>query len=374
MKSENLLLTLAGFFTWAVVAYIEVSGLVASPNVWWVIIGFVFFLAAFLSLSCSYPKNVSLRFSQIVLFLQLFLALALLLFCQGPVVPVLLVLWSAQLPYFFAQRIAIVMIVVSVLLFYCIMIFLWDESYPIITGLIYFGFQLFSLSSSFARVNERNAREHVEQLNQQLQATRILLAQSSRQEERVRIARDLHDILGHQLTALNLQLEILQHKVPDELRETAQQSKSLAKELLENIRQVVRDQRNLLSLDIRQAVQALVVHIPQLEMQIENELQLDSVQLAEQIVLCIQEGISNAVRHGQSTRINLVLEQQSNSIKIFLDDNGRGLIAGSNNGTGLQGMRERLAPYGGIVELSALAQGCRLAISLNTGITEFVHD
>ncbi len=366
MKSENLLLTLAGFFTWAVVAYIEVRGLVGSPNVWWVIIGFVVFLASFLSISCSYPKNLSLRFSQALLFLQVFLAMALLLFCQGPVAPVLLVLWAAQLPYFFAQRIAILMIVVSVFLFYCIMISLWDESYPIITGLIYFGFQLFSLSSSFARVNERTAREHVEQLNQQLQATRILLAQSSRQEERVRIARDLHDILGHQLTALNLQLEILQHKVPEALRETAQQSKGLAKELLENIRQVVRDQRNLLSLDIRQAVQALVAHIPQMEMQIEGELQLDSVQLAEQIVLCIQEGISNAVRHGQAIRINLMLEQQSNSIKIFLDDNGRGLIAGANNGTGLQGMRERLVPYGGQVALSALTQGCRLAISLST--------
>lgn len=374
MKSENLLLSLAGFFTWAVVAYIEMSHLEGSPYLWWVVIGFVLFLAAFLSISCSYPKAASLGFSRLLLFLQMFLALALLLFCQGPVAPVLLVLWSAQLPYFFAQRISIAMIFVSVLLFYVIMIFLWDKSYPIITGLIYFGFQLFSLSSSFARVNERNARERVEELNQQLQATRILLAQSSRQDERVRIARDLHDILGHQLTALNLQLEILQHKVPEDLRDTVQQSKGLAKELLENIRQVVRDQRNVLSLDIRQAVQALVVHIPQLEIHIEGELHLDSVRLAEQIVLCIQEGISNALRHGHATRINLMLEQQSNEIKISLDDNGRGLVTGSNNGTGLQGMRERLAPYAGVVELSARVQGCRLAMSLNAGIKEAAHD
>ena len=122
--------------------------------------------------------------------------------------------------------------------------------------------------------------------------------------------------LCHQLTALNLQLEILQHKVPDELREIVQQSKGLAKELLENIRQVVRDQRTLLSLDIRQAVRALVVHIPQLEMQIKGELQLDTVALAEQIVFCIQEGISNAVRHGRATCINLMLEQQSNVKKM----------------------------------------------------------
>jgi signal transduction histidine kinase len=301
-------------------------------------------------------------------------ALASLIVHQGPVAPVLLVVWAGQLPDFFSRRLAFIQVAISALSFYAIMLFCWTESYPIISSLIYLGFQLFALSSSFARVNERNARERVEQLNQQLQATRILLAQSSRQDERVRIARDLHDILGHQLTALNLQLEILQHKVPDELRETLQQSKGLAKELLENIRQVVRDQRNLLSLDIRQAVQALLAHIPQLEMHIEGELQLDSVQLAEQIVLCIQEGISNALRHGHATRINLTLEQQSHSVKIFLDDNGRGLVAGSGNGTGLQGMRERLSAYGGLVELSALTQGCRLAITLDTGFKESAHD
>jgi signal transduction histidine kinase len=98
------------------------------------------------------------------------------------------------------------------------------------------------------------------------------------------------------------------------------------------------------------------------------------VQLAEQIVLCIQEGISNALRHGQATRINLTLEQQSNVIKISLDDNGRGLISGLNNGTGLQGMRERLAPYAGVVELSALTQGCRLAISFNPNFKEIADD
>jgi signal transduction histidine kinase len=118
----------------------------------------------------------------------------------------------------------------------------------------------------------------------------------------------------------------------------------------------------------------LVAAIPQLEMQIKGELRLDSVQLAEQIVLCIQEGISNALRHGHATRINLTLEQQSNSIRIFLDDNGRGLVAGSNNGTGLQGMRERLSTYGALVELSALAQGCRLAISFNPSVKEIAHD
>ncbi len=376
MKNEHILLTLAGAFTWMLVTYVELGIASESPYFFWSLLGYLCFLICFLPISTGYSQKFPLIYSQALLMVQVLLALGLLVVHQGPVAPVLLVVWSGQLPDFFSRRTAFVQVIVSGLLFYGIMFFWWVDGSPVITGLIFLGFQLFALSSSFARVNERKAREHVEQLNRELQATRILLAQSSRQDERVRIARDLHDVLGHQLTALNLQLEILQHKVPDELRETVQQSKGLAKALLENIRQVVRDQRHLLSLDIRQAVQALLVHIPQLEMHIEGELQLDSVHLAEQIVFCIQEGISNALRHGKATRINLVLEQQSGVIKIFLDDNGRGLVAGSNNGTGLEGMRERLAAYGGSAELSELAQGCRLAISLTsvTGFKDLTHD
>jgi signal transduction histidine kinase len=374
MKHERILLTLAGAFTWVLVAYVELDRLSGSPYILLSALGYLIFLFCFLPIGTGYSRKFSPRFSQVLLIVQLLVTLALLVVHQGPVAPVLLVVWAGQLPDFFTRRLAFLQVAISALFFYAIMFFCWAESSPIITSLIFLGFQLFALSSSFARVNEFRARERVEYLNQQLQATRILLAQSSRQDERVRIARDLHDILGHQLTALNLQLEILQHKVPDELRVTVQQSKGLAKELLENIRKVVRDQRNLLSLDVRQAVQALVAHIPQLDVHIEGELQLDSVQFAEQIVLCIQEGISNALRHGHATRINLVLKQHSSAMTIFLDDNGRGLVKGVGDGTGLQGMRERLSGYGGLVELSALAQGCRLAISLNTSIKDIAHD
>lgn len=67
------------------------------------------------------------------------------------------------------------------------------------------GFHTFALGNSFARVSEKQAREELEQVNQQLLPRRIILAQSSKQDERLRFARDLHDILSYQLTAINLQ-------------------------------------------------------------------------------------------------------------------------------------------------------------------------
>lgn len=366
IKTEHLLLTLAGLSTWALVAGVELSALKESRHWYWMACGYLVFILLLLPISTGRLHRVDPRVGKAFLLVQLALVFVILFAHPWVLAPVLLVIWAGCLPEFFTRRQSIALVLISSLMFGLSSRLDWHGFSSLITALSYFGFQFFALTSSFARVSERHARENVEQLNQKLLATRNLLAQSSRQEERVRIARDLHDVLGHQLTALNLQLEILQHKAPDELRESVQQSKSLAKSLLENIRQVVRDQRHLLSLDIRQAVRALLVHIPQFQVNIEGELQLDSVQLAEQIVFCIQEGISNALRHGGATRINLTLEQQAGVINIFLEDNGRGLVAGSHNGTGLDGMRERLAPYGGSVELSRLAQGCRLAISLTT--------
>lgn len=374
IKTEYLLLTLAGVCTWALVALVEFVALKNVPYRMWMASGYVLFLVCFLLIASGHLQSAFKRFGKLLLWFQLCVVSALLFAHTWIVAPVLLVVWAGCLPDYFSRRNSVLLVLMSSVLF-CISLRLnWKGFSSLITALSYFGFQFFALSSSFARVSERIAREHVEQLNQKLLATRVLLAQSSRQEERARIARDLHDVLGHQLTALNLQLEILHHKVPDDLSESVLQSKSLAKSLLENIRSVVRDQRHLMSLDIRQAIQALASHIPQLQLNIVGELKLESVQLAEQLVLCIQEAISNALRHGHATQITIDLTQTSDEITIVVDDNGRGLNPTKEFGVGIVGMRERLSAYDGRVELIEKTLGCRLLIQLNLHSRELMHD
>ena len=79
----------------------------------------------------------------------------------------------------------------------------------------------------------------------------------------------------------------------------------------------------------------------------EGSLRLESVVLAEQLVLCLQEGISNAVRHGRATQLALQLNQQDELIMLSLTDNGRGLTGKFQPGAGLIGMGERLSRYQG---------------------------
>lgn len=374
MNKERKWLTLAGVFTWGLVAYVELERVWQSPNIWLSGLGYLIFLVCLIAFASGYCQRFAPRMGKILLFAQLFIALILLIVHHGPVAPVLLVVWAGQLPDAFSRKFAITQVLISSLMFYVIMVVAWEDVSPAITSMIYLGFQLFALSSSFSRVSEHQAREHAEFLNQQLQATRVLLAQSSRQDERMRIARDLHDILGHQLTALNLQLEILHHTVPEALRLTVAQSKGLAKELLENIRAVVRDQRNSFCVDIDQAVQALLVHIPQVKLTILGAVQLDSVRLAEQLVLCLQEGISNALRHGQATQLVLTLEQGAGAMSLLLDDNGRGLFSPIAEGSGLIGMRERLRDYEGVISLQAKQVGCRLSINCATKPRDAAND
>ena len=75
-------------------------------------------------------------------------------------------------------------------------------------GGAYLGFQMFAMATSTLTALERTARGELARANAELQATQALLAEDSRVAERLRISRDLHDMLGHHLTALSLQLEV----------------------------------------------------------------------------------------------------------------------------------------------------------------------
>ncbi|HMU66286.1 MAG TPA: histidine kinase [Cellvibrionaceae bacterium] len=361
-------LTLAGIFTWLLIAYVDIPRSRELIELLIISAGYLSFLACFILVVTGLSQKIAPLLTHGLLFGELAIALLLIFLGSGSLTPVLLVVWAGQLPDFISRSWAFVLVLISSLGLYALLAATQPNIDPLMTGLIFFGFQLFALLSSLSRVGEQHARQHAEQLNQQLLATRVLLAQSSKRDERMRIARDLHDILGHQLTALNVQLELLSHQVPQALRPSVVQSKGLAQELLDTIRAVVRDQRTGFTLDIGKAIETALINLPEVRLTVQGALQLDSVVLAEQLVLCLQEGISNAVRHGRATQLELLLNQQDELIVIRLVDNGRGFTGKIIPGAGLTGMSERLSVYQGQVKLIPQQQGCCLTLSCsNTG-------
>ncbi|HEU4521901.1 MAG TPA: histidine kinase dimerization/phosphoacceptor domain-containing protein, partial [Thermoanaerobaculia bacterium] len=125
---------------------------------------------------------------------------------------------------------------------------------PLGMTLAYFGFQYFGIFVTRIAHQERAARQTLAETNTELRVATGLLEISSRTEERLRIARDLHDVLGHHLTALSLQLEVASHLSSGAAREQIEKSRALTRTLLADVRDVVGKLRDREPVDLRHAL------------------------------------------------------------------------------------------------------------------------
>ncbi|MDF2447289.1 MAG: two-component sensor histidine kinase [Moraxellaceae bacterium] len=209
------------------------------------------------------------------------------------------------------------------------------------------GLVLIWLSNAVLR--ERHFREESELQTARLAGTRHLLQQAVAETERARLARDLHDDMGHHLVALNLRLQLLERSpLPEEGRDHLAQARALAGLLFTDLRNTVRDLRQP-ALDLEAAIRALAAHLPGLGVEMHMELEQGELTMAEAecLLRCIQEGMTNALKHGQASRVRIRLEQQADGLLLQVRDNGRVAPSGAAGGHGLQGLRERLDAVAG---------------------------
>src|SRR5690606_3512456 len=108
---------------------------------------------------------------------------------------------------------------------------------------------------------QAQAREEQRQLNAELRATRLLLAESARINERTRISRELHDLLGHHLTALSLNLEVAGHLTEGRAKEHVGQAHTLARLLLTDVREAVSHLRVEKAIDLALTLRPLAQNI-----------------------------------------------------------------------------------------------------------------
>ena len=122
---------------------------------------------------------------------------------------------------------------------------------------------------------------------------------ASRVNERTRISRELHDLLGHHLTALSLNLEVAGHLSEGRVQEHVQQAHTLAELLLTDVREAVSQLREGGAIDLAAALRPLAENVPRwtIHMDIEDPLTLDDPERAHVLLRCTQEIITNAVRH-----------------------------------------------------------------------------
>jgi signal transduction histidine kinase len=219
---------------------------------------------------------------------------------------------------------------------------------------LYFGFSGFTFVTSLVARQQADSREEQRRLNSELRATRTLLTESSRMGERMRISRELHDLVGHHLTALSLNLEVASHLVSGNAQEHVRQAQSVAKLLLSDVREVVSQLRDDDAIDLTEALRTLVEGVPALDIHLDlpERFAVDDPRRAQVLLRCAQEIITNTVRHANARNLWLKFERTSaNELAIHAHDDGRG--AGDlRHGNGLTGMRERLGQIGGRLDIT----------------------
>jgi signal transduction histidine kinase len=222
------------------------------------------------------------------------------------------------------------------------------------TAGLFMGISLFAFMSSVVGLRQHAARDELRKLNSELHATQAMLADNTRIAERVRIARELHDLVGHHLTALTLNLEVATHLVEGKALEHVQQARSLAKLLLADVREVVSDMRENDKVDLAAALNTLVEGVPEpvVHLDLPRKLAMLDPVPAQVLLRCAQEAITNSVRHAGARNLWIRLVQDENGVALAAHDDGRGssdLVVGN----GLSGMRERLQQLGGELRLES---------------------
>lgn len=229
----------------------------------------------------------------------------------------------------------------------------------------WFGFQVFAVLLTHVARSEALGRVDLIERNLQLLATRQLLAERTRTEERLRLARDLHDGLGHHLTALSLNLEAASHSAGDDAREHVGRAQRVTRALLDEVRATVKGMRDE-PLQPMPAIRALAQSVdePTIHVKGPDTLTIVDSERADALLRMVQEIITNAMRHGQAHNVWITLHERDGRLDVEGRDDGVG-AAGWSDGSGLTGMRERLVRLGGSLDIqSAPGRGFEILASL----------
>lgn len=220
----------------------------------------------------------------------------------------------------------------------------------------------------------------LESANQQL---RLLAAhiQSAREEERTRIAREIHDEIGTLMTAIKMDLAFLGREIsengakksPDALREEISATTKLVDEAIESVHQIARELRPgvLDHLGLRAALEWQMQEFQErakIECQFNSDL--DEINLdparSTAVFRIMQETLTNVARHAQATRVETSLGKEDGHLILQVRDNGKGISkVPDTNRFGILGMRERAHVFGGDVMIQgAPGQGTVVTVRI----------
>ncbi|HET7844614.1 MAG TPA: histidine kinase, partial [Xanthomonadales bacterium] len=254
--------------------------------------------------------------------------------------PVLVVIVAAELVMCFSLRGTIAWLAVFNPLLFAMMWRHYGAENATLSFLSFGGFQAFAVLCGHYAKSAFEARDRLSEVNAHLLSTRELLEESTRSHERLKLSRELHDVAGHKLTALKLNLARILRSPDATHREDLAMLARLADELLGDIRAVVGELRRHDGIDLGDALETLsrYVDMPRVHVVVAPDAKVGDLPSAEALLRCAQEALTNAVRHSGASDVWLRLERDGGRVRLDVSDNGRGEVP-LRFGNGLTGMR-----------------------------------
>ena len=353
---------LAGLLSWFVVALpvlvdqLRGGDLVRGPIGWWwaavLAYGLVFAVIGFGPLDERSPA--------VRVLLAVLAVLGVAAFAVAPTfgfTSVLLVVTAVTAAYLAPLPVTAALVAVQTVLS---LVLLWRPGEPeeaVLTALTFGVFQVFAVFCVEVGLRESRARTELARVHAELEAAQVLLADSARATERLRIARDLHDLVGHQLTALTLNLEVAAHHAAGPAVEPVERSRAAAKALLRDVRDAVGQLREAPT-DLAAVLRAVTRTMPRpaVHLELGPGLAVPDPDRAHALLRSVQEVVTNAVRHSGADNLWIEVCPGPDGTRLRAWDDGRG-AADVRAGNGLAGMRERFEQLGGQVAFSAVPGG-----------------
>ncbi|KAF7764180.1 two-component system, NarL family, sensor histidine kinase UhpB [Pseudoalteromonas citrea] len=242
---------------------------------------------------------------------------------------------------------------------------IWQAGWDIVNTTTFIAFHCFALMLTQKMLSEKNAKEALTLSNTQLEAAHSLLANAAAHDERLKLARELHDNVGHTLTSLIINLDIARRT------QSAQQITlcyEQAKAALDTTRNVVSQKRTEDHLDLPSTLIELAEKTPRIAVitKIPKQFTCTNLKVAHCVLRCCQEAITNTLKYAQATQFTIEITSQAEQLILHLYDNGA-----KNNqftlGNGLTGMHERVQALGGKCSINNKETGFHIKIRVPHG-------
>jgi len=208
-----------------------------------------------------------------------------------------------------------------------------------------------------------------EKLQGQLEDANKRIAELVKLEERQRIARDLHDTLGQQLSLIGLKSDLARRLIrtnPEKALAEINEVHQTARVALQEVRELVTEMRGMKLEDELARIEQML-RAAQMEFRLEGDSKLRyTSQLAENVIcMCLKEAVTNVVKHSRAKTCTIQIDEERTGLTVRIRDDGIGLSGSGKRGNGLRGMKERIGFVNGSMSVVS-GQGTTITLNVPT--------